>query len=171
MPAASARIEIKAMKDEGYDAETAAAITAASATIGPIIPPSLPMVIYGVSADVSIGAPFLAGVIPGLLMAGALMLMVPLHRGASATCRAIRSPGLGGVWMAFRRGVLGADGAGDPVRRHDERLFHADRGRRRRDAVYALVLGLFVYRDFDAADAAQAHRRDGRDHRRCAVAW
>ena len=64
-------LEIKAMKDEGYDAETAAAITAASATIGPIIPPSLPMVIYGVSADVSIGGLFLAGVIPGLLMAGA----------------------------------------------------------------------------------------------------
>ena len=60
------------MRDEGYDAETAAAITAASATIGPIIPPSLPMVIYGVSADVSIGALFLAGVIPGLLMAGSL---------------------------------------------------------------------------------------------------
>ena len=69
-------LEIRAMKDEGYDAETAAAITAASATIGPIIPPSLPMVIYGVTADVSIGGLFLAGVIPGLLMAGALMLMV-----------------------------------------------------------------------------------------------
>src|SRR5690606_26110164 len=60
-------LEIKAMRQEGYDPETAAAITAASATIGPIIPPSLPMVIYGVSADVSIGGLFLAGVIPGLL--------------------------------------------------------------------------------------------------------
>src|SRR5918995_4010880 len=69
-------LEIKAMRDEGYDAETAAALTAASATIGPIIPPSLPMVIYGVSADVSIGALFLAGVVPGLLMACSLMLMV-----------------------------------------------------------------------------------------------
>ena len=39
------------MKNEGYDAETAAAITAASATIGPIIPPSLPMIVYGVSAE------------------------------------------------------------------------------------------------------------------------
>ena len=64
------------MKKEGYDAETAGAITAASATIGPIIPPSLPMIIYGVSAEASIGALFIAGVIPGLLMAGALMVMV-----------------------------------------------------------------------------------------------
>jgi tripartite ATP-independent transporter DctM subunit len=69
-------IEIKAMRDAGYDDETAASVTAASATIGPIIPPSLPMVIYAVSADVSIGALFLAGVVPGLLMAGALMALV-----------------------------------------------------------------------------------------------
>ena len=69
-------IEIKAMQDAGYDTETAAAITAASATIGPIIPPSLPMIIYGVSAEASIGDLFLGGVIPGLLMGVALMLMV-----------------------------------------------------------------------------------------------
>jgi tripartite ATP-independent transporter DctM subunit len=69
-------IEIKAMKDAGYDAETAAAITAASATIGPIIPPSLPMIIYGVTAEASIGDLFLGGVVPGLLMAVALMVMV-----------------------------------------------------------------------------------------------
>ena len=48
-------VEIEAMKKEGYDAETAAAITAASATIGPIIPPSLPMIVYGVAAETSIG--------------------------------------------------------------------------------------------------------------------
>ncbi len=69
-------IEIKAMKDAGYDTETAAAITAASATIGPIIPPSLPLIIYGVSAETSIGDLFLGGIVPGLLMAGALMVMV-----------------------------------------------------------------------------------------------
>ena len=54
-------VEIEAMKKEGYDAETAAAITAASATIGPIIPPSLPMIVYGVAAETSIGALFVAG--------------------------------------------------------------------------------------------------------------
>jgi tripartite ATP-independent transporter DctM subunit len=143
-------LEIKAMKDEGYDAETAAALTAASATIGPIIPPSLPMVIYGVSADVSIGGLFLAGVLPGLLMAGALMLMVaevarrrnlPRHR----------FPGIGGVWRAFRRAfwalmtpVLLFAGMFSGWFTPTEAAAVA--------AVYALVLGLFVYREFDLRD-------------------
>ena len=74
--AGSGAIEIRAMKKAGYKPETAAAITAAAATIGPIIPPSLPMVIYGVMADVSIGKLFMGGVIPGLLMGLALMVMV-----------------------------------------------------------------------------------------------
>jgi len=76
--AGSGAIEIKAMRKAGYRPETAAAITASAATIGPIIPPSLPMVIYGVTADVSIGRLFMAGVIPGLLMGLALMVMVAI---------------------------------------------------------------------------------------------
>lgn len=77
-------IEIKAMTDEGYDRDFAAAVTAASATIGPIIPPSVPMLVYAVTADASIGRLFLGGVIPGLLMAAALMLQL--------------------AWMSRRRG-------------------------------------------------------------------
>jgi tripartite ATP-independent transporter DctM subunit len=69
-------IEIKAMKEAKYDPDFAVGITAASSTIGPIIPPSLPMVIYGVVAGTSIGQLFAAGLIPGLLMALSLMLMV-----------------------------------------------------------------------------------------------
>lgn len=69
-------IEIKAMRDAGYDPDFAVGITAASSTIGPIIPPSLPLVIYGVIADTSIGQLFTAGIIPGFLMAASLMLMV-----------------------------------------------------------------------------------------------
>ena len=61
-------IEIKAMKDHGYSTEFAVGVTAASATLGPIIPPSLPFVIYGMMANVSIGALFLAGIIPGVVM-------------------------------------------------------------------------------------------------------
>ena len=67
-------IEIKAMKDHGYSSEFAVGVTAASATLGPIIPPSLPFVIYGMMANVSVGALFLAGILPGLLL-GALMMI------------------------------------------------------------------------------------------------
>ena len=70
------QIEIKVMKDEGYTAEFAACITAASATIGPIIPPSITMIIFGVITRTSVGRLFIGGVIPGLLMGIALMITV-----------------------------------------------------------------------------------------------
>lgn len=69
-------IEIKAMKDHGYSTEFAVGVTAASATLGPIIPPSLPFVIYGMMANVSVGALFLAGILPGVMMAILMMLTV-----------------------------------------------------------------------------------------------
>jgi TRAP-type C4-dicarboxylate transport system permease large subunit len=69
-------IEIKAMTDHGYSKEFAVGVTAASATLGPIIPPSLPFVIYGMMANVSVGALFLAGILPGVLMAVLMMLTV-----------------------------------------------------------------------------------------------
>jgi TRAP-type C4-dicarboxylate transport system permease large subunit len=69
-------IEIKAMQDHGYETEFAVGVTAASATLGPIIPPSLPFVIYAMMANVSVGALFLAGILPGLLMALLMMLTV-----------------------------------------------------------------------------------------------
>src|SRR3979490_2797003 len=69
-------IEIKAMQDHGYDIEFSVGVTAASATLGPIIPPSLPFVIYGMMGNVSIGALFLGGVIPGLVMTAFMMAYV-----------------------------------------------------------------------------------------------
>lgn len=140
-------LEIKAMKDEGYDAETAAAITAASATIGPIIPPSLPMVIYGVSADVSIGGLFIAGVIPGLLMAVALMAMVTeVARRRNLPRHTF--PGFRDLWLAYKRAhwalmtpVILFGGMMSGIFTPTEAAGIA--------TVYALILGLFVYRDFD----------------------
>ena len=63
------------VKSGGYSRGYAAAITAASATIGPIIPPSIPMVLYALVSNTSIGSLFLAGIIPGLLMGAVLMTM------------------------------------------------------------------------------------------------
>jgi tripartite ATP-independent transporter DctM subunit len=69
-------IEIRAMRDHGYDVDFAVGITGASSTVGPIIPPSLPLVIYGVMANASIGQLFAAGLLPGLFMAATMMCMV-----------------------------------------------------------------------------------------------
>jgi tripartite ATP-independent transporter DctM subunit len=70
------QVEMKAMIDEGYDPEFSAAITVASATVGPIIPPSIPMVLYGAMAEVSIGALFLGGFLPGLLLGVGMAILV-----------------------------------------------------------------------------------------------
>lgn len=69
-------IEIKAMVEHGYSKEFSVGVTAASATLGPIIPPSLPFVIYGMMANVSIGALFVAGILPGLFMTLLMMFTV-----------------------------------------------------------------------------------------------
>ncbi|MES2102288.1 MAG: TRAP transporter large permease [Pseudomonadota bacterium] len=69
-------IEIKAMKEHGYSTEFAVGVTAASATLGPIFPPSLPFVIYGMMANVSIGALFVAGIVPGVFMTVMMMFTV-----------------------------------------------------------------------------------------------
>jgi TRAP-type C4-dicarboxylate transport system permease large subunit len=71
-------IEIKAMKDHGYPLEAAVGVTAASATLGPIFPPSLPFVIYGTMANVSIGALFMAGILPGVVMTLLMMATVAI---------------------------------------------------------------------------------------------
>ena len=69
-------VVIKAMSENGYRRELAGAITVAASTIGPIIPPSIPMVIYGAMAEVSVGKLFLGGFVPGLLMGLGLMGLI-----------------------------------------------------------------------------------------------
>ena len=135
-------IEIKAMKDHGYTTEFAVGVTAASATLGPIIPPSLPFVIYGMMANVSVGALFLAGILPGLLMAVLMMLTVAYfaHKNNWGARRQVlgralrqgdaRAGGRGRagrccVWLRGRR--LGAPAQLAVVRRRWSLLFVADR--------------------------------------------
>lgn len=67
-------VMIPAMKQAGYEEDVSAAVTATASCMGPIIPPSIPFIVYGVIANVSIGALFLGGVVPGLLLGGSLMV-------------------------------------------------------------------------------------------------
>jgi len=88
------QIEIKAMLDAGYDRRFTLGVTLASSILGPIIPPSIPAVIYAMNADVSVTAMFLAGIGPGLLLAGLQMAFV----GIIATRRGFpESPGRASV--------------------------------------------------------------------------
>jgi tripartite ATP-independent transporter DctM subunit len=148
--AGTGAVEVRAMKKAGYRPETAAAISAAAATIGPIIPPSLPMVIYGVSADASIGRLFLAGVIPGVLMGVSLMIMVAIIAPRQGLPRHAFG-GLADIWAAFKGAVwalmapvilLGGmfSGAFTPT----EAAAVAD--------IYALFLGFAVYRTLRPRD-------------------
>lgn len=98
-------IEIKAMRDAGYDDDFSVGITAASSTIGPIIPPSLPLVIYGVMASASIGELFAAGLIPGLLMGLSLMIMVSLYARKRKYPRDA-SFSLTRLWQTFKKAFL-----------------------------------------------------------------
>jgi len=98
-------IEIKAMRDHGYSVDFAVGLTGASSTIGPIIPPSLPFVIYGVMANTSIGKLFAAGVIPGLVMALTMMIMVTYYAHTRGWHRDARFSIIA-LWRTFQRAFL-----------------------------------------------------------------
>ncbi len=137
-------VELKAMRDQGYDTGFAVGITAASSTIGPIIPPSLAMIVYGVVGNVSIGQLFVAGVLPGLLMAACLHVMVyyfALRRGYPRDKRAslrrvahtFRSS-----FLALMMPVIILGGIFGGVVTPTEAAVVA--------VIYALIIGAFVYR-------------------------
>ena len=94
-------VEIKAMVDEGYDPDFSVGITAASSTIGPIIPPSSPMVLYGIMSGTSIGALFMAGIPTGILMAGFMILVVYIISKKRNYPKSRRAT-LPEIWKAFK---------------------------------------------------------------------
>jgi len=106
-------VEVKAMKDRGYPVEFAGALTVATAVIGPIIPPSIALVIYGFLADTSVGRLFLGGVIPGILIGLSLMLwnryLATRHdfpREPRASLRDIGSHAIDGVAALVAPGII-----------------------------------------------------------------
>jgi len=98
-------IEIEAMREIGYDDDFSCAVTAASSVLGPIIPPSLPMVIMAVTVGASVGRCFVGGVIPGILIAVALCMLVAYYAKKRCYPRNAR-PTLRTLWKAFKDAAL-----------------------------------------------------------------
>jgi tripartite ATP-independent transporter DctM subunit len=136
---------IPAMKKQGYDADFSAAVTSSSSTIGPIIPPSLPLIIVGTLASVSIGDLFLAGAIPGIILGISLMIAVYIisvkrqyPKGQKQKLSVVGKSFIDAFWalmmtVVIMYGILG--GYFTPT----EASIVA--------VIYALIVGLFVYRD------------------------
>jgi tripartite ATP-independent transporter DctM subunit len=138
-------IEIKGMKEKGYDLDFSAAITIASSTIGPIIPPSAPMVLYAVMANESVGRLFIGGVLPGTLMGICLMIMVyfySLNRNYPVSPRpSLRGilKALGSVILPLMNPLIILSGMIGGMFTPTEAAAVA--------VAYAFVLGKFVYRE------------------------
>lgn len=141
---------IPGMKKAGYPADFSAAVTSASSTIGPMIPPSVPMIIVGALTGVSVGRMFLAGAVPGLLLGLGLMItcyLISRRRGYP------RQPWQGwgelarafaGAFWALAMTALILAGLMSGVATPSETAIVA--------SLYALVIGLFVYRGLQLTD-------------------
>ena len=126
------KVTIPQMRAEGYPAALSGAITAVSGMLSNIIPPSIAMLIYASMANTSVGKLFVAGIVPGILMA--LAMSVTVHRicrkmGYGARTRRATWPE---VWTALRRSAFALAIPVIDRRRHPLRLLHPDRGRRLR---------------------------------------
>ena len=141
---------IPAMKKEGYEADFSCAVTAASSTIGPIIPPSMPMIIAGTLTSLSVGKLFMAGAVPGILLGIGLMIVSYFisrkkghPKGEKATKRQLLHEFFGAFW-ALMLTVLILWGIVGGVFSPTEASVVA--------SLYALFVGLFIYRDLKFRD-------------------
>ena len=158
--ASQSKIFIDAQTKEGYDLSFSIAITAVSAVLAVIIPPSILMIVWGGLISTSIAAMYLAGIVPGLLIAGAQMATVHVYavrRGYPTYPQ--------GRWreMSLRDLALdpGADDAVHHCRRHPARLVHRHRVRLRRGALLR-ALSTFFYRETGARELYKALLDTGR---------
>lgn len=98
-------IEMKAMREAGYDEEFSACVTLASCTIGPIMPPSIVMIIYAVTANVSVGAMLLAGIVPALIMGSSLLVLIYILSNKKSYPRDVKAT-LGEIKKSFFKAIL-----------------------------------------------------------------
>ncbi|KEO57338.1 TRAP transporter large permease [Thalassospira permensis] len=155
------RIFIPSMEKEGYPRDFAAALTAASSVIGPIIPPSIPVIIYAlITSNVSVPALFLAGIVPGILLAIALSVYVRIFAANYATPRGrmnmrqkMRALWDGLIPLFMPVFVIGSILAGivTPTEAASFAVF------------YALVVGLFVFRELKPSDLPGVFANSMRD--------
>lgn len=143
-------VELKAMTEAGFDRRFSAAVTASAATIGPVIPPSIPFVIYGSMTGTSVGRLFLGGFIPGLVMGLALMLTVYVisdrrryPRGGRASWREILRGSLE-CWSALLCPAIIIGGILAGIFTPTEASVVA--------SIYALVITMLVYREITFRD-------------------
>jgi tripartite ATP-independent transporter DctM subunit len=138
-------VEIKAMDDAKFDRPFSAAVVASSSTIGPVIPPSIPMVIYGALAEVSVGALFLGGVVPGVMMGLGIMCVIYIL----ARRRSYRSEPRAGIGQIVRAGFDSALGLLTPVLIMGGILggLFTPTEAAVIAVAYALLVGAFVYRE------------------------
>ena len=150
-------IEVKAMKDDGYDDAFSAAITSATSTVGPIIPPSIPLVIYATISGASVGGLFLGGIVPGVMLSlflGVYVYFISKKRnypmGHSYTLKefgqftlkalpALFTPVI--LFLGIYGGVMTPTEAGAVA------------------ALYAMIVAAFVYKSIDLKGIVQAMKR------------
>ncbi|MDR1931758.1 MAG: TRAP transporter large permease [Spirochaetales bacterium] len=143
-------IEMKAMKEQGYEDDIILGVTGASATVGPIIPPSIPFVVYGAMANVSIGGLFLGGIGPGVLIGLALCLFIFIiarkRQYVSRKRATLREIGKSftGAFAALMFPVIIIGGIWVGLFTPTEAAFVS--------AVYGIIISRFVYRDFKFKD-------------------
>lgn len=146
-------VMIPGMKKAGYPADFSAAVTAASSTVGPIIPPSVPMIIVGALSGISVGQMFLAGAIPGILMGVAMMVTAYIisarknfprqeWQGVGEVARAF-----GGAFWALAMTFLIIYGLLSGLATPTETAIVA--------SVYAFFVGAFIYRELPIAKVPQ----------------
>jgi tripartite ATP-independent transporter DctM subunit len=143
-------MEIKAMREAGYTAGFAGAVTVASCIIGPMIPPSIPMVLYGVLSDASIGRLFLGGVVPGLMTAGSIMLLIAWYARKYDFPRDPR-PTASELGVSFRRAILPIMTPGIIIGGISFGFFSPTEAAVVA-SLYAMFLSIFLYREMGLKD-------------------
>ncbi|MGI5962368.1 MAG: TRAP transporter large permease [Lawsonibacter sp.] len=159
--AALGPIEVQMMKEDGYDADFAAALTASSAIQGPIIPPSIPMVIYASLTNASVGALFLGGLVPGIMVGCAQMLIISLmakkRNFPKRDFKISHREKLSVIWTASSALLMPLIIIGGII----SGIFTATEA----SAVavfYALIVGLFFYRNITPASLFDALKKTAR---------